>query len=65
MNIDVSYMPCSRRLAQAVKDGGGKLALLNVGPTRADNLADLKIEAVAGEALMALATHPTMLLPRI
>ena len=39
------------RIAKAVADAGKPLAILNVGATRADALATLKIEALAGEAL--------------
>lgn len=52
------------RLARAAKAGGAKLALVSVGPTRADSLADLKAEVLAGEALSRLAAHPALLLPR-
>lgn len=53
------------RLVDAAKRAGARLVLLNVGPTRADKLADLKVEAIVGEALMAMATHPQLLLPRL
>lgn len=52
------------RLARAAKHAGAHLALLNVGPTRADEFADLKVEALAGEALTRLAAHPSLVLPR-
>ena len=39
------------RIAKAVADAGKPVAILNVGATRADALATLKIEALAGEAL--------------
>jgi NAD-dependent deacetylase sirtuin 4 len=44
---------------------GAELAVVNLGPTRADDLADVKVEALAGEAMMKLATHPSLLIPRI
>ena len=53
------------RLAKATKASGGALALLTAGPTRADAIADLKIEALAGEALSRLAAHPSTLIPRL
>ncbi len=52
------------RLVAAAKQAGAALALVNVGPTRADSLADLRVEALAGEALMLLATRAPLLLPR-
>lgn len=39
------------RIAKAVADAGKPLAIANVGPTRADALATLKLEALAGELL--------------
>ncbi len=52
------------RLAKATKAAGSPLALCVVGPTRADDLADLKVEALAGEAMTRLASHPSLLVPR-
>jgi NAD-dependent SIR2 family protein deacetylase len=52
------------RLARAAKAAGAPLAILNVGPTRADPAADLKVEARAGEALPLLAAQPALLVPR-
>lgn len=52
------------RLIKAAKGAGAALAIVNVGPTRADDLADLKVEALAGEVMMRLASHPRLLLPR-
>ena len=52
------------RLVQACLDGGGKLALVNAGPTRADGAASLKVVARAGEALARLAAHPALAVPR-
>ena len=43
------------RLVRAAKARGAPLAILNIGPTRADDLADLKIEARAGDVLPKLA----------
>lgn len=31
------------RLVKAAKEAGAKLAIVNVGPTRADDMADLKV----------------------
>jgi NAD-dependent deacetylase sirtuin 4 len=53
------------RLARAAKEAGAGLAIVNVGPTRADESADLKIEARAGEALPLLATTGPLTLPRL
>ncbi len=41
------------------------MVLVNVGPTRADPVADLKLEVLAGEAMMRVAAHPALLLPRL
>ena len=53
------------RLAKTAKESGAKLALVCVGETRADSLADFKAEALAGEVLARLAAHPRLLLPRV
>lgn len=53
------------RLAKAAKDSGARLALVCVGETRADQIADWKAEALAGEVLARLAAHPRLLLPRL
>ncbi len=50
------------RLAKAAKAHGAPLAILSVGPTRADDMVDLKIETLAGEALSRMAAHPALLL---
>lgn len=52
------------RLARAAKEAGARLGIINVGPTRADPLADLKIEVRAGEALPALAASDPLTRPR-
>ena len=52
------------RLAKAAKKADAALLVLTAGPTRADDMADVKIEALAGEALARLATHPSLLLAR-
>jgi len=52
------------RLVKEAKANGGSLALLTAGLTRCDDLADMKVEALAGEALSRLAAHPSLLLPR-
>ena len=52
------------RLAKATKAAGGKLAVVNVGATRADELADVRVSALAGEVLSRLASHLSLLLPR-
>ena len=43
------------RLARAAREQGKPLYILNVGPTRADGEATLKVEAPAGEALRTIA----------
>ncbi len=53
------------RLAKAAKENGATLALVNVGETRADSLADVKVECLAGEVMMKLASHPSLLIPRV
>lgn len=52
------------RLVQAVYKRGGAVAAVNVGPTRADQLLSLSVEARVGEVLMRLATHNALLLER-
>lgn len=52
------------RLIKAAVETGSQLAIVNIGPTRADDLADIKVEALAGEVMMRLASHPRLLLPR-
>ncbi|HEX8217613.1 MAG TPA: NAD-dependent protein deacetylase [Chloroflexia bacterium] len=42
------------RLAKAARQGGKPLYILNIGPTRADAEADLKVEAPAGAALRVI-----------
>jgi NAD-dependent deacetylase sirtuin 4 len=51
------------RLIKACKERGGKLAILTAGPTRADDVADLKLEYLAGETLARVARHPTLSVP--
>jgi len=53
------------RLTTASVEAGARLVLLNVGETRADAIAHAKLPALAGEALMRLATHDSLLLPRV
>ena len=43
------------RLARAAREQGKPLYILNIGPTRADSEATLKVEAPSGEALRAIA----------
>ncbi len=52
------------RLAKAAKQAEASIALLTAGWTRADDLADMKIECLAGEALSRLAKDPALLVPR-
>ncbi len=53
------------RLIEACKRNGGRVAVVNVGPTRADAVVDLKLQVLAGDAMMRAATHPRLLLPRV
>ena len=53
------------RLAKAAKKAGAGMAILTAGPTRADDLADFKVEVLAGEALARLAAHPALLVPSL
>jgi NAD+-dependent protein deacetylase sirtuin 4 len=52
------------RLVKAAHALGKPVGAVNVGATRADELLTFKVEAVAGEAMMRLACHPSLLLPR-
>lgn len=45
------------RLARAAREGGKPLYILNMGETRADEEATMKVEAQAGPALAAIATY--------
>lgn len=51
------------RLVKAAKENGAQLAVVNVGPTRAEDFTDLKLAALASEVVMRAATHPTLLVP--
>ncbi|PNW75376.1 hypothetical protein CHLRE_12g524650v5 [Chlamydomonas reinhardtii] len=53
------------RLVEAARGAGARVLIVNVGPTRADKLADFKLEARAGEVLTRLSRHPQLLLPRL
>eukprot|EP00210_Caulerpa_lentillifera_P009175 g8747.t1 len=53
------------RLVKAAKSNEAKIAVVNVGETRADDLVDLKIECIASEVLCRLATHSSLMTPRI
>ena len=52
------------RLAKAAKQAEAGIAILTAGWTRADDLADLKFECLAGEALTRLANEPALSVPR-
>lgn len=52
------------RLVKAAKAKDASVAIVNVGETRADGIADIKVEAIAGEVMARLATHPSLLLSR-
>ncbi|MDQ6693162.1 MAG: NAD-dependent protein deacetylase [Chloroflexota bacterium] len=45
------------RLARGVAEAGKPLYILNIGPTRADNQASLKVEAPAGETLRNIVSY--------
>lgn len=51
------------RLARAAREQGKPLYILNIGPTRADEQATLKVEAPAGEALRAIAEEMGVTVP--
>lgn len=56
------------RLVQACAAAGGKVAIVNAGPTRADALGDdvvvLRLPCLAGETFARLARHPSLAMPR-
>lgn len=51
------------RLVRAAADMGSPIAILNIGPTRADDLAQLKINARSGEVLPWLLDMGSMSVP--
>lgn len=51
------------RLVRAAADMGSPIAILNIGPTRADDLAFLKIEKRSGEVLPRLLALGSMSVP--
>lgn len=53
------------RLAKAAVESGAKLAIITAGPTRADELAALKLEGRAGEVMARLAAHPSLQVPPV
>ncbi|KAK9837419.1 hypothetical protein WJX81_001137 [Elliptochloris bilobata] len=53
------------RLAKAASGARARVAIVTAGPTRADDLAEFKIEARAGEVLARLAAQPELGLPRL
>ncbi|CAD7700479.1 unnamed protein product [Ostreobium quekettii] len=52
------------RLVKAAKAQGATIGIVNVGLTRADDIADVKVERIAGEVLARLAAHPALLTSR-
>ena len=54
------------RLVQACADAGGKIAIVNAGPTRADSLDAVaaRLPCLAGETFARLARHPSLSMPR-
>ncbi|KAG0615408.1 hypothetical protein M758_5G038800 [Ceratodon purpureus] len=57
--LDFLDCPCAR----AAADMGAPIAILNIGPTRADDLAHLKISARSGEVLPQLLDMGSMSVP--
>ena len=53
------------RLVEAAKRSGAKVVAINVGETRADKLLDMKLEVLAGEAMIKLATHDMLMVPKL
>ena len=56
------------RLVQACAESGGKIAIVNAGPTRADALGEdvvvMRLPCLAGETFARLAGHPSLAMPR-
>ena len=54
------------RLVQSCADNGGRIAIVNAGPTRADALdaVVMKLPCLAGETFARLARHPSLASPR-
>jgi NAD-dependent SIR2 family protein deacetylase len=48
-----------RRFVYAARDAGVPVAIVNLGPTRADDLADVKVEGRLGSVLPWLARELT------
>ncbi len=53
------------RLVKAAVENGAQLAIITAGPTRADDLASLKIDGRAGDILARLAAHPSLQVPPV
>ncbi|CAM6103768.1 unnamed protein product [Calypogeia fissa] len=53
------------RLVRTAIDQGAHLAVVNLGPTRADDIATLKVESRSGEVLTRLLTMGSLALPPI
>lgn len=53
------------RLAKAAAENGAELAIVTAGPTRADDLASMKVDGRAGEVLARLAAHPSLQVPPV
>lgn len=53
------------RLVKAAVENGAQLAIITAGPTRADDLASLKIDGRAGEILARLAAHTSLQVPPV
>jgi NAD-dependent SIR2 family protein deacetylase len=52
------------RLVRAARGAGKPVYILNLGPTRADGEATMKVEAPAGAALGAIASYMGVVLDR-
>lgn len=63
-SLEVSVRLSNLRLIEAAKKSGATFLVINCGMTRADSLADSKLEVLAGEALMRLACQPSFLVNR-
>ncbi len=53
------------RLVKTAVEGGALVAAVTAGPTRADDLLSVKVEARAGEVLTRLERHEALQVPRL
>lgn len=47
----------SYRIILQAKDEGKKIAILNIGPTRADNIVDIKVSTKCGDILSEICSQ--------